>query len=154
MPSLAEDAQRMTLLFEYGVVADDEVVAWADWFIVQMDSPPYLLLELSTTAPSKRGDILTCLHRLSVGADFWAAFRSALPRLRDYIASYPDRAEGIANQLSLTACNSPPSDVPDDLNFICHFDDAFSLAREGTYGESETVYREFVHELDRFSQVA
>lgn len=142
------------MLFMYGVVVADELVAWADSFIVRMDSPPDPLLELSTTEPSKTGDILSCLRRLSVGADFWAAFRSALPRLRDYVTSYPDRAESIANHLYLTACSFEVSEVPDDLHFIYGFDDAFFLAREGTYGESETVYREFVRELDRFSQVA
>jgi len=44
--------------------------------------------------------------------------------------------------------------VPDDLHFVYRFDDAFSLAREGTYGEPQSVYRDFVHELDKFTQVA
>lgn len=153
MTAIVQDALRMSLLFQFGAVAADEVIVWADSLIVQIDSPPDSLLELSTTSPSRTADILSCLRQLSAGAEFWAAFRSALPRLRDYVASHPDRAEGIANQLYLIACGFAVTDVPDDLHFVYHFDDAFSLAREGVYGDTETVYQEFIHELDKLTQV-
>jgi hypothetical protein len=154
MQSIAKDAQRMSLLFQWGVATADEIISWADSLIVHMDSPLDSLLELSTTSPAKTGDILSCLHRLSGGADFWAAFRCALHRVRDYVASHPERAEAIANHLFLAACGFSVSDVPDDLHFAYRFDDAFSLAREGTCGEPQTVYRGFIHELDKFTQVA
>ena len=112
------------------------------------------MLKLSTAAPDRTADILSCLHRLSSGAEFWPALRSTIPQLRDFVASHPDRAESIANHLFLTACSFEVGDVPDDLHFIYRFDDAFSLAREGTYGDTQTVYRDFVHELERFTPVA
>jgi hypothetical protein len=148
MSAINQDAQRMSLLFQYGVVPADEVIAWADSWIVRMDSPPDSLFELSSTSPSNTGDILACLRQLSAGADFWIAFRAALPRLRDYVASHRDRAESIADHLYRTACSFQDSGVPDDLRFVWRFDDAFSLAREGIYGDSENVYREFVQCLD------
>ena len=74
--------------------------------------------------------------------------------IRDFIVAHPDRADAIANHLFLTACSFGVSDVPDDLRFVYRFDDAFSLAHEGTYGEPETVYREFIHELEKFTPVA
>ena len=154
MQSIAQDAQRVSLLFQYGVLDASAVIAWADAAIVQMDSPPDSLLELSTTAPDKTADVLSCLHRLSSDAEFWSALRSAIPQLRDFVASHPDHAESIANHLFLTVCRFPVSELPDDLHFIYRFDDAFSLAREGTYGDTETVYREFVHEMERFTQAA
>src|SRR6185436_13963371 len=147
MQSIAQDAQRLSLLFQYGVLDASTVIAWADTAIVQMDSPPDSLLELSTTAPDKTADVLSCLHRLSSGAEFWPALRRAIPHIRDFIVAHPDRAVAIANHLFLTACSFGVSDVPDDLRFVYRFDDAFSLAHEGTYGEPETVYREFIHEL-------
>ena len=150
MPAIAQFTQRMSLLFRYGVVAADEVVAWADSLIVEMDSPPDALLELSTTSPAKTADVLSSLERLSSGADFWPSFRSTLPQLRDHIVSNPDRAEAVAKHLFLTACSFSVSDVPDDLRFVYRFDDAFSLARDGTYGEPKTVYREFIQELEKF----
>ncbi len=154
MTEIAQDAQRMSLLFQFGVATADEAISWADSWIQRTDSPAEALLELSTTPPGKTGDILSCLRQLSAGADFWNALRGALPRLRDYVASHRDRAEGIANQLFLTVCSFGVPEVPDDLSFAYRFGDAFSLAREGTYGDPETVYQEFIHELDKFTKVA
>jgi hypothetical protein len=154
MQSITQDAQRVSLLFQYGVLDASAVIAWADTAIIQMDSPPDSLLELSTTAPDRTADVLSYLHRLSSGAEFWPALRSAIPQLRDFVVSHPDRAESIANHLFLTVCRFPGPELPDDLHFIYRFDDAFSLAREATYGDTETVYREFVHEMERFTPVA
>lgn len=72
-----------------------------DTAIVQPDS----LLELSTTAPDKTADILSCLHRPSSGAEFWPALRSAIKHIRDFIVAHPDRADAIANHLFLKACS-------------------------------------------------
>ena len=138
------------MLIQYGVLDASAVIAWADAMIVEMETPPDSLLELSTTAPDKTAEILSCLRRLSTGADFWTAFRSALPMLRDYVASHRDRAESIASHLFLTACGFGVGDVPEDLHFVYRFDDAFSLSREGTYGDPETVYREFIHSFMRW----
>jgi hypothetical protein len=154
MQSIVQDAQRLSLLFQYGVLDAGAVIAWADGAIAQMDSPSDSLLELSTTAPDKTADILSHLHRLSSGAEFWPALRSAIPQIRDFIVAHPDRADAIANHLFLTACSFGVGDVPDDLHFLYRFDDAFSLAHEGTYGDLETVYREFIRELEKFTQVA
>ena len=154
MSEIVQDAQRMSLLFQYGAVTADEVISWADSWIQRMDSPAEALLHLSTTPPDKTGDTLSCLRRLSTGADFWNALRSALPRLRDYVASHRERAEEIANHLFLTVCNFELGEVPDDLHFAFRFDDAFCLARQGTYGSPETVCREFIHELEKFTQAA
>jgi hypothetical protein len=153
MQSIAQEAQRLSLLFQYGVFDAGAIIAWADTAIAQMDSPPDSLLELSTTAPDKTADILSRLHRLSSDAEFWPALRSAIPPIRDFIVAHPDRADAIANHLFLTACSFGAGDVPDDLRFLYRFDDAFSLAHEGTYGEAETVYREFIHELEKFTPV-
>ena len=153
MQSIKQDAQRVSLLFQYGVLDANAVIAWAAGVIVQMQSPPDALLELCTAAPERTADVLSCLHCLSSGAEFWPALRSAIPQLRAFVESHPDRAESIANHMFLTACSFGVGDVPEDLNFIYRFDDAFSLAREGTYGDTNTVRREFVHEMERFTDV-
>ena len=67
MQTIAHDAQRMSLLFEYGVLTGDDVIAWSDSAIVQLDSLPDSLLQLSMTAPDKTGDIMSHLHQLSSG---------------------------------------------------------------------------------------
>jgi hypothetical protein len=152
MPSIAQDAQRLSLLFRYGVVAVSEVISWADSQIAEMDSPPEALLELSTTSPSDTGGIISRLHRLSAGAEFWPALRAALPRIRDYVASRPQDAKRIANHFYSTATTFEP--VPTDLQFLYRFDDAFCLAHDGTYSDREAIYRELLSELERFREAA
>ena len=39
------------------------------------------------------------------------------------------------------------------LRFIYQFDDAFALARNGSYGDTKTVYREFVEAMEKFTEV-
>jgi hypothetical protein len=146
MNSIAQDAQRLSLLFEYGAIDARAVISWADTWIVQMDSPPDLLLKLSMTMPEKSGDILSYLRGLSSGADFWKAFRNIIPQLRSFVASHPELAENIAIHFYHTAFIV--ENVPEDLRFICRYDDEFSLARQGIYGDFDTVYKKFVEEMD------
>jgi hypothetical protein len=47
MQNIAHDAQRMSLLFTYGVISGGDVIAWSDSIIVQIDSPSDSLLQLS-----------------------------------------------------------------------------------------------------------
>src|SRR5687767_1859494 len=105
MDSLVQEAQQMSLLFQYGVLDANAVIAWADGKLVQMDLPPDSLIELSTTAADRTAEIFSCLHRLSSDAEFWRALRSAMPRLREFVLSHSDRAESIANHLYLTVCS-------------------------------------------------
>ena len=153
MQTIAHDAQRMSLLFEYGVLTGNDVIAWSDSAIVQLNSLPDALLQLSMTAPDKTADIMSHLHQLSSGSDFWAAVRSAMPQIRDFVGAYPDRAESIANHLHFTA-SFASGRVPKDLHFMFLFDDAFSLAHDGIYGEPQTIYHDFIHELEKFKLAA
>lgn len=153
MKTFAHDAQRMGLLFEYGVVTGSDVVAWADAAIVQLDSLPDSLLQLSLTAPDNTADIISHLRQLASGSDFWAALRSVIPQIRDYVVAHPERAECIANHLFFTACFAY-NKVPKDLKFMFRFDDAFSLAQDGVYGTPQDVYRDFVQELGKIDFAA
>lgn len=149
MSAIENESQRMSLLFQYGVVDAHDVIAWVDSLIEQIDSPPDLLLDLSSTAPDNTGDILARLRRLSAGSEFWESFRSSIPQIRDYTAAHHDRAESIANHLVLTLI-SFQDEAPDDLHFLYWFDDAFSLAREGICGSPESVCHAFIQELDEW----
>ncbi len=144
----------MSLFFQDGVFDGSAIIAWADAMIVEMETPPDSLLELSTTASEKTADILSCLNRLSAGAEFWKAFGSVMPLLREYLSSHRDRAKNIATQLCLTASDFSGGDVPQDFRFVYRLEDAFSLAQEGMCGDPESVYQEFIHELERFIELA
>jgi trans-aconitate methyltransferase len=152
MPPYAQDAKRLSLLFDYGVATDREVIQWADSQIVALDSPPDALIQLAVTRPTDTAAIISHLHTLSAEAEFWPAFRAALGRLHDHVVSRPADAERIANDIYLTVLMFP--DVPAEFYFAYRFDDAFSLARDGTFGDEETVRREFIHELQRFTPAA
>ena len=152
MPPYAQDAKRLSLLFDYGVASEQEVIAWADSQIVALDSPPDSLLQLAITSPADTAAIITHLHSLSADAEFWPAFRATLPQLHEHVRTHPADAERIANSLYHTILMF--SDVPTEFSFAYHFDYAFSLAREGIFGDEDEVRREFIHELKRFAPLA
>jgi hypothetical protein len=153
MLTIAQDAQRISLLFEYGVVSGTDVVGWSDSVILQMDSPPYELIELSLTAPDKTADIMSHLHQLSAGSDFWSALRSAMPQIRNFVVARPEQASSIAHHLFFTAVLNPDN-VPKDLSFMFRYDDEFWLAEGGIHRDPETVHRNFIHELSKFAPAA
>lgn len=150
MSTIANEAQRLGLLFRYGIVSASEIITWADSKIVGLDLPPAALIELSTTAPSETGAIMSRLHGLTGGADFWLALRAILHRIRDYLVAHPEAAERIAGHLYTAATTYEP--VPADLGFLYRFEDAFYLANEGTCGDRDTVFEEFLSELGRFGE--
>jgi hypothetical protein len=149
MPPYAQDAKRLSLLFDYGVAAVREVIDWADAEIVALDSPPDALIELASTRPTDAAAIISHLHTLSEGAEFWPAFRAALARIYQHVVAHPGDAGRIANDIYRTVLML--SDVPNEFSFVYHFDDAFSLAQEGTFGDEEMVRKEFIEELRKFT---
>jgi hypothetical protein len=149
MPPYAQDAKRLSLLFDCGVATEREVIDWADSRIVALNSLPDALMQLAVTAPNDTAAFITHLHALSAGAELWPAFRAALARLYEHVLANPRDAERIANCIYLTVATSP--DVPAEFIFAYQFDDAFSLAREGIFGDEETVLREFTEELRKFT---
>ena len=152
MPSIAPEALGMSLLFQYGATSVDEIRAWADSWIIKMDTTSDVLLQLSTTLPNETVEISSCLGKLSAGADIWQALRKVFPPLLEIVSSQPHKARVIASHLFSTGCKYLSSNVPEDLHFIYRFDDTFSLAADGIYGDSKTVYQEFIRELSKFSK--
>ncbi len=148
MPPYAQDAKRLSLLFDYGVAAEREIIEWADSQIVALDSPPDALLQLAVTRPTDTAALITHLHTLDTEAEFWSAFRAVLARLHEHVLANPTDAERIANAIYHTILPFP--DVPSEFQFVYRFDDAFDLARDGVCGNTDAVRREFIDELQRF----
>src|SRR5688572_13225239 len=145
MPPYAQSAKRLSLLFDYGVATEREVIEWADSQIVALESPPEALMELAATRPTDAAGMISHLHSLSAQAEFWPAFRQAMGRLYEHLVAHPDDAARIANNIYLTVVTF--SDVPKEFSFAYRFDDAFSLAHEGTFGDEDTVRKEFTDAL-------
>lgn len=154
MSAIAQEAQRLSLLFEIGVIDAGSVIDWADSQIVAVDSPPIPLIELSATSSERVGDIISHLHALARGADFWRAFRSALSTLHGHVSAHPSDTERIAGELYRRAVFTAPGNIPDDLSFLYRYGDAFDLAHQGVYGEISAVRKEFICELEKFTSAA
>lgn len=148
MPPYAHDAQRLSLLFGYGAATHREVIEWADSQIGALESLPDALLQLAVTRPGDTAAMLSNLLALSAEAEFWPAFRAALAHLHAHVIAHPHEAAQIAHHIYLSVATL--SDVPDEFSFVNHFDDAFTLARDGTFGDEDTVRREFIEFLRRF----
>ncbi len=137
-------------MLQYGLASGIDVVKWADSQIIALDSPPGSLIDLSMTPTGQSADLLSHLRALASGADVWAAFRAVLGPLHDYVAARPSQAEDFAYELLRTAAWINPEGMPEDLRFLYHFDDAFFLARDGSFGRTEDVLQDFLRELARF----
>ncbi|MDB6016486.1 MAG: hypothetical protein JWR19_975 [Pedosphaera sp.] len=152
LPPYAQDAKRLSLLFDFGVIAEREVIEWADSQIVALASPPDALMQLAVTPPNKTEDIITHLHTLGVEAEFCSAFTAALAQLHDHLVSHPADAERIAPDLFNTIY-ALQTDIPDEFRFVNRYDDAFDLAKSGVCGDTETLRKEFIDELQKFKPV-
>jgi hypothetical protein len=145
----SDEAKRLSILFEYGVRVSREAIAWADSQIAATDSPSETLLQLSTTSPARTAEMLSHLHVLATGADFWCALRAAMPRLREHLVTHPSDAERVARELFQVVVSA--DSVPEEFDFAYRFDDAFGLAHNQIFGDLEAVRREFIDELARFT---
>lgn len=142
--SIQHEAAQLSILFDCGSISAAEIIVWADEQIVKMDKPSDSLLSLSMIQPEKTADIISLLHQLGEGADFWSAFRNTLPRFHEFLQIHPEKCEGVANHFFKLACKFK---APRDLNFLYGFDDEFGLARDGIFGKLEDVRENFLREL-------
>jgi hypothetical protein len=149
--AIKQKAKEFGFLLHMQVATVEEVVSWADNTIIAMDHPPSELIELSTADPFNIGQIDEHLTRLSEGANALEAFISTLSRSYQHLLSQPDDLDHLAFSLYFLAMMFEP-DVRNQFAFLDRFEDATSLARDGSYGDIETVRREFLDELKRFAK--
>jgi hypothetical protein len=123
------EAARLSLLHDIGIVSSEEVVRWADELIVGEPKPSREVIELST-ASSK--DVSDAIKALSTGADVWLPVENALPRILEFVTAHPDHAPIVARAFYHIAVTQK-YEVPDSLRFILSADDDFDLAASGVY---------------------
>ena len=142
MKDLRNDAARLALLHDIGIVSSDEIVGWADDLIVSEDKPSQELIELSTSSPKAVGD---ALRSLAVGSDVWRPVEDALPTILDAVVAQPDRAPVVAKAFYHIAV-AQKYEVPGSLRFILSAEDDFDLADSGVYLIAD-VYPRFIEDL-------
>lgn len=149
MSSRIQEAATELFLLNLGVRSTTDVVQWSDATIAKEDSPHELLIELSTTPLERIDRFISILSDLRTGSDYWPSVRDAMPALHTFVLAHPEEAERIASSLYMIAAGELDR-MPKEFSFIYRFDDAFYLAREGTYGRLEEVHADFLAELARF----
>jgi ABC-type nitrate/sulfonate/bicarbonate transport system substrate-binding protein len=147
MFALAEDAQRVYLLFNYGTMSGADVVKWAEKQIDDSDSPSNALLELAWIHPDNTADIISVLNVLRQGADVYKSFEKILGFLYDYVKTHPAEAERISQRLLGTLVTLPDEKRRRDFYFLYRVDDDFDLNIE----RSATL-KKFLDELRKFAE--
>ena len=139
MQDIRNDAARLSLLHDFGVISANEVVRWADDLIVSEAKPCQELIDLSTSSAKGVGDALRSLAR---GADVWLPIEAALPRILEFVTAKPDQAPIAARAFYHIAVDQK-YEVPKTLRFFLNAEDDFDLAESGIYRFDE-VYHRFV----------
>jgi hypothetical protein len=149
--SIAQQSAREWFLFTIGVKKGRDIIAWADRVIAAEDKPPSRLIELATTAPERTDVFVAELEGLREGCDIWQAVIDGLGVVHDHVVAHPEDAARLASALDSFA-SWHPAGMPAELSFICRFDDAFFLAKEGIYGGHQAVYADFVFHLRPYKE--
>jgi hypothetical protein len=142
MKDIRNDAARLSLLHDIGVVSPAEIVCWADDLIVSEEKPSQELIELSTSSGKIVGD---ALRTLSVGAEVWRPVEDALPKILEFVTAKPDHAS-IAARAFYHIAVAQKYEVPDSLRFILSAEDDFDLAASGVYLFAD-VYPRFIEDM-------
>jgi hypothetical protein len=142
---ISHEAQVLWMLFSLGVVSSDEVIDWADGWIAKEERPKDELFTISG-ATRDRYALTKALSELGRGADYWNAFREVCGKLEAFIRKNPEHAEACADLLYSWLCERL-ADHPKDLDPLFRFSDAFALARDGTYGDTESEKQQFLATL-------
>ena len=144
MKTIEQDAARLAVLFDLGMVDAQEVINWADNAIISAGKPSYELIELSVSSPS---NISKSLRSLSLGADVWTGISDALPFILKVLEEKPELARVVAREFYRLAVAENYS-VPERYSFFVRADDDFDLAEAGVFVFGE-VYRRFIDNIRR-----
>ena len=142
--TIKNEAARLVLLLDVGVVTDAEVIAWADSLIVQIDKPSGMLIDLSL---AKGGGIRDALSSLAEGVDVWPTVGWAMPALIDYVTKHREKAVTVASAFYHIAVEQR-YEVPAKYGFFNSAEDDFALAEEGVF-VFEEVYARFLEDMRR-----
>jgi hypothetical protein len=142
MKDVPNDAARLSLLHDIGIVTSAEIVRWADDLIVSEEKPSYELIELSTSSGKNVRD---ALQALTAGADVWRPVEDALPRILEFVTTQPERAPIVARAFYHIAVTQKYK-VPDHFRFILGAEDDFDLIASGVFVLAD-VYPDFVGDI-------
>ncbi len=151
MENLNQKAAFYQIGLQIGVHTITDVIKWVDTEISKSDSPNELLLELSLMKDSNIHDVLHKLNKLSSSSDTIKALCFVLAAMYPVLKSNAEYGPIFARGLE-QMCIELNYNVPDDLSPMYGISDEYSLAKQGTYGTEEEVYKGFLNFLEPFSE--
>jgi hypothetical protein len=152
MSSFADDAQRVFLLFNYGVMSGTDVINRAEDHVANSDSPSDPLLELAWASPNDTAEIISRLIVLTRGADIYIAFKKVLGYLYDYVMLHPTTAERITSRLLGTLIEIRHDTRAREFYFLYRCSDDFESVHQGEYVTRPTVLKFLLTELQKFTK--
>lgn len=143
-PSLNDEAARLGLLLDVGAISSAEVIAWADFQIIESPKPCSDLIDISLT---KERSVRDALLRIAVGANTWSSVAMAMPALLEFVGRNPNKAALVASAFYHIAVEQR-YEVPAEFSFFNSAEDDFALANDGVFDKDE-VYSRFVENMRR-----
>jgi hypothetical protein len=145
MKTHAQDASRLKVLHQLGIVSGQQVIAWADHVIAESAKPDSTLIDLSLTAPDSAYDIDQILGILSAERDIWETMDGVLPEIRARCIADRKFAP-IAARFFYSISVQKRYSVPERFSYFMSADDDFDLAESGVL-RSDEVYERFIEDL-------
>ena len=147
--SLREDAETMRLALAMGLVTADEVVAWADRLIAELDEPPIQLINVSLSGSSPAYMIVDLLAAIPGRGDLALAAHRALG---SFLQRFRTGAISLERAAEMLWAYSNWASVPDDERlWASSFTDTANCLKQGYYGTTESVRSEVDAFLVRYS---
>ena len=147
-PTKKDLAEFYRLALASGLCTPADVVAWADIIVAAEDTPDPVFLDLSCSGSLRAEAVQSALH------DVPGSITEDLPIYlllghggRLLAAGRVTAADLILRLHGLAGLESMPSDVYNELSFL---EDAYSLARDGTYGTLAEFGQRLVDFLARY----
>jgi hypothetical protein len=148
MPT-ASAADELALALELGLATVDEVIAWADARIAEMESPPYAFIEVAMARRAPTSEIAHLLRTIPGPRDPQAVAMGILGRLGRSVRSGETSARQAASLLyGMSLRDELPESVAEETSRL---DDAFCLALAGTSGSFEDATADLHSFLDHYA---
>ena len=140
---MTRDAAALRVGLRLGLLGVEDVVKWANEQIAALDRPPATLLDLSLMGDSPPVEVHARLREISAGVSSLDILPSVLARGVGQLRADPSLGPTVARGLYELYVEAD-YDVPPGLEEIGRLDDAYSLAKQGTYGTEEETFRDLL----------
>jgi hypothetical protein len=141
MRDFQAEAAWLREALRFGVASAEDVASWAENALGESESLEDVFLELSFMRKAHVLDVISLLNSVSSAITTIEVLPAVLGLAHEKVKTEPTYGRALARSLFMLYCESKCC-VPEELNLMSWFDDAYSLAAGGTYGSLESVQKE------------